>query len=220
MSQQLSSTLESALSDGERQPHQAALLLGAMSESDRAWTLAQLSADERAVLVPLLEELEALGIPVDAQLLDAVRARAGSVAPGSSPSADEAYVLNAPAALLARVLAQEPAGLTVQLLGLHAWPWQGELLKHLPAGRAADVRASLVRHKSPSSHERTEGGAQRSPVWHASLMRALRAQLEQAGASSDDVSSSMTATRSNPKTSPRGLLRWRRNASAGGSRRS
>jgi len=184
MSQQLFATaVQPALGD-EARPRQAALLLGAMSASDRAWVLAQLPTADRAILDPMLGELDALGIPVDADLLDAVLekpARGAPTEPGSPAprdAADTAAVLNAAPAALLKLLAHEPAGLIARLLGMRAWPWQQEFMKLLPASKAAEVRDCLERYAMPLTEAPDPAVAS---LWRAAMMRCLRLRLEEAG---------------------------------------
>lgn len=186
MSQQLFATaVEPALGD-EARPRQAALLLGAMSAPDRAWVLAQLPAADRAILDPLLGELDALGIPVDADLLDAVLdkpARGAPTEPGSPAprdAVDTAVVLNAAPAVLLKLLAHEPVGLIARLLGMRAWPWQQEFMKLLPASKAVEVRDCLERYAISLTDDAPDPAV--ASLWRTAMMRCLRLRLEEAGA--------------------------------------
>jgi hypothetical protein len=195
MSQQLFAPAVATPLNGEPQPHQAALLLGAMSGPDRAWVLARLPAEDRAILVPLLSELEALGIPVDAALLDAVREKSGRNASPpvesavSASAADEAAILDAPPALLAKVLAQEPAGLIGQLLSIRAWPWHAEVIRLLPASKTTEIKTYLMHQVALPSLEVAKDGPAPHGIWRTRLMRALRVQLERANLSSEAAAS-------------------------------
>lgn len=209
MSQQLFATaVHHALGD-EAQPRQAALLLGAMSASDRAWVLARLPTADRAILEPLLGELDALGIPVDADLLDAVLekpARGESAEPGSTvprDAADTAAVLNAAPAALLKLLAHEPAGLIARLLGMRAWPWQQEFMKLLPASKAAEVRNCLERDAISLTDD--SPGPAVAPLWQAAMMRCLRFRLEEAEPSAGTIA----PQRQTPPGPVRGHAWWR-----------
>lgn len=208
MSQQLFATAVQPASGDEARPRQAALLLGAMSASDRAWVLAQLPAADRVILDPLLGELDALGIPVDADLLDAVLdkpARGAPTEPGSTAprdAVDTAAVLNAAPAVLLKLLAHEPAALIARLLGMRAWPWQQEFMKLLPASKAAEVRDCLERHAMPLTEAPDPAAASR---WRTAMMRGLRLRLEEAEA----AASTMAPQPGVPAGRVRGHAWWR-----------
>lgn len=188
MSQSLFASAMSTASGGEPQPRQAALLLRAMSEHDRAWVLSQLPAADRATLLPLLGELETLGIPIDEELLRAVRIGADPLAHlpehGQAAASDEDAILRASPAALASVLLHEPVELTAQLLRIRAWPWQGEVLKLLPAAKAAGIRTRLERHPSSPRSDASESVVSSRKPWQTSLMQLLQARLDEASFSS------------------------------------
>jgi hypothetical protein len=144
----------------------AALTLHALPEPDRAWLLRALPARQRESVAPLLDELQTLGIPVDASLakqLDAVPA-AGTAAPAAAwPHALDAGSVLA----LGRVLAGEPAGMTQALLSMHAWAWTPSMLAGMEPGRRCAVDASLP-------------GRAVSPRLAEAILHALRARLAQA----------------------------------------
>lgn len=125
----------------------AALLLHGLSEPDRAWLLAQLPAPQRALLERLLEELQALGIPADGELVaeavarsaPAAAGRAGS--PADGPEQRIAELERASPARLVKLLSGEPPGVVARLLQLREWPWRAELLRQLGSERADRVRA-------------------------------------------------------------------------------
>lgn len=84
----------------------AALTLHALGEHDRQWMLRSLSAAQRRLLQPLLQELDALGIPRDAGLLEPVGAGAREQGAASSPLASLA---DADPNVLAAIVSAEPA---------------------------------------------------------------------------------------------------------------
>lgn len=184
MSQSLFASAMTTASGGDPQPRQAALLLSAMSEHDRAWLLAQLPATDRATLLPLLGELEVLGIPVDEELLRAVRTgadpRTRLPGHGQADTSDEDAILCASPVALAGVLLHEPVELTAQLLRIRAWPWQGEILKLLPAAKAAGIRTRLERHPPSPRSDAGEGVVSSREPWQTSLMRLLQERLGEA----------------------------------------
>ena len=115
---------------------QSALALHALASQDRAWVLAALPEGQRAALQPLLAELEEIGIPRDADLLQAVQPPAAR-----QRSAGE---LDA----LARLLRREPPGVAAVFLAAEAWPWRREVLQQVGARAAepgSDVRGPMLR---------------------------------------------------------------------------
>lgn len=136
----------------------AALTLHALLPSDRDWLLAQLSGGHRAMLTPLLEELEALGIPGDPSLLASLETKEGDAA--SAP----AWPHELPAgevATLARVLAAEPPALTRSLLAMHAWTWRDLLLDAVGEDRRRTLEALPAAHPP-------------APLLRAAILQALR----------------------------------------------
>jgi len=124
----------------------AALLLHAMAAADRDWMLDALPQQERAELIPLLAELEALGIERDPTLIDAVTSDEGlaatptqaaeGVSGGERPTAvsDEAMLWSLDpqeVSALAELLRIEPAGLVAEFLAVANWPWRDALLANL-----------------------------------------------------------------------------------------
>lgn len=219
MSQQLFASAVSIASQGDPQPRQAALLLSAMSEHDRAWVLAQLPATERATLLPLLGELEMLGIPVDGELLHAVRTGVDHEARlpehGQTAASDEEAILRASPAAIAGVLAHEPAELTARLLSIRAWPWQGELMKLLPASRGAGIRTRLERQTSRPQGDICKNVDAPREVWQTCLMRLLRARLDDVVLSSTDAAASHDTERTRPIRRSAWWQRWGRGSLAG-----
>jgi hypothetical protein len=145
----------------------AALALHALAADDRAWVLGALPADQQAVIEPLLRELEDLGIPRDAGLLDtAVRCEGdrGAAAADALRALDAAQVRR-----LAGLLAGEPPRLAAALLAASPWPWREQLLQHLPAAVACEV----VQHASPMRP---------APALQLALLSEISAALETAPA--------------------------------------
>lgn len=109
----------------------AALLLHAMAEPDRRWLLDALPASQRSLLEALLEELVAMGVPVDQAWVDDAVANA----PASPHSGNAAAMVHA--------LCEEPDRLIAQVLRCGPWPWQGELFAALPPHRRRAVQDLL-----------------------------------------------------------------------------
>jgi len=122
----------------------AALLLHALAPDDRMWMLSQLAEPERATLVPLLAELEALGIPADRTFVEEVRARSGAGGAVDPRSAGVRRLAGAEAARLIAALAGEPPRLVARLLSLEAWPWAPALLDALGPAERAEVEEQLA----------------------------------------------------------------------------
>lgn len=78
----------------------AALTLHALSRADQAWVLQQLSADQRDALTVLLAELETLGIPRDAALVEDALASVAAFVPSQPADLETAS--------LCQVLIREP----------------------------------------------------------------------------------------------------------------
>lgn len=118
----------------------AALAVHALADVDRQWMLAQLPPARRDLLVPLLEELQALGIPADPRMLDdVVHAVGADPAPAPAPARPERddftlqrqALARLDAARAAALLRGEPPGLVAQLLEIQRWPWREALLEQL-----------------------------------------------------------------------------------------
>lgn len=122
----------------------AALVLHGMSDEDRDWVLAALPAAERERLLPLLLELQEIGVTRDASVLGQLTVRSGrqsrKAAPGPLESLDRQSV-----ASLARVLNAEPPQLVACFLGLRDWPWHARLVRLLdPSRRQPSRRPQLA----------------------------------------------------------------------------
>jgi hypothetical protein len=155
---------EAAARQVTAESRQAALLLHTLTPADREWLLARLSDAERLALEPLLEELRALGIPADRELLGEVIPAPGEAAtPEAAPGRpaattgpettgpEEAAHLRslerADPVGLAAVLCDEPSGLIVHLLRMREWPWRQALIEQL-GGRGKEVEELLQRAAS------------------------------------------------------------------------
>lgn len=161
----------------------AALLLHAMSPEDRSWMLEALPVSERAGLVPLLAELEALGIERDPALIDDATAGAPSAAMPEQDSAamalprlpvsDEAMLHaldgNQVRELVA-CLRTEPVGLITEWLRLADWPWREDLLAALEPGQRRRIEGKL---------SATEPGFQAPPGMRAAMISAVAARLQE-----------------------------------------
>lgn len=129
----------------------AALLLHAMGPADRQWLLDALTAERRARVEPLLQELRELGIPADEELLRPVLAIAAPRESG--PLARLERLSASEATALAQALLLEPRPLAARLLAMRDWPWKQAVLAScspqdrtsLAAGAPATPSATLDR---------------------------------------------------------------------------
>ena len=180
MSPDLRST-DSRSPDTQPQPlaRRAALTLHALGAADRAWLLAQLPPVQREQLQAMLRELEALGIPASGNLLQdllgaadagvrpeagasqAARAETSQLGSSTGFQQQQAALGRLDAALVARILQSEPAGLIAQLLHIHAWPWRQAVLEQLGLVKRRRVEEFLdglrrqVRPKAPDALHRS-----------------------------------------------------------------
>jgi hypothetical protein len=159
----------------------AALLLHAMSPEDRSWMLEALPASERAGLVPLLAELEALGIERDPALIDDATADASSAAMPEQdfaatalprlPVSDEAMLHTLDGGQVRELVAclrAEPVGLITEWLRLADWPWREDLLAALEPAQRRRIEGKLLA---------TEPGFQAPPGMRAAMISAVAARL-------------------------------------------
>jgi hypothetical protein len=127
---------------------QAALALYPLGPADQELILAELPDADQARLRGYLAELTELGFDGAAPGLPAAPAPAPTPLPSSSEagrataSARE-QVRAAPAAAMAALLANEPAGLVAQLMASDTWPWHADLLALLEPARRALVQRAL-----------------------------------------------------------------------------
>ncbi|HSW20202.1 MAG TPA: hypothetical protein VLJ86_23475, partial [Ramlibacter sp.] len=125
--------------------------------------------EQRATLDPLLAELRSLGVRGDAAFLDGLTPRAAAAASPTAPAAPllDLHTLDGQAlALLARMLAREPAALTARLLSLHARPWQDSVLAQFDAA----MREAVERAR--------DGLVANAPALDTALRHAARLSLQ------------------------------------------
>jgi hypothetical protein len=109
---------------------QAALLVHGLGQADQDWLFSQLDAGgelgkgARVSLTSALHELQTLGIPRDAQLIEAVLA---------SDTSSHARLSRAPASLVLRALEGQSIEAVATLLALHPWPWRQAVIAHWSA---------------------------------------------------------------------------------------
>ena len=127
----------------------AALLLHTVCADDRAWLLAQLPAEERRVMEPLLAELRELNIPADRDLLAEVADAEG----GALPPPNAGTLASADPALVAKVLAGEPLALVARVFALGPWSWSGAVLATLSPMRREQLRDRLAAAQRPDASQ-------------------------------------------------------------------
>lgn len=110
----------------------AALELHALPEGDRSWILAALPTAQRSSLEALLLELRDLGIPPEASLVAAA-------APRRDADSCLEHMNASRIAALARILAEEPVGVTRALLAMRRWHWRDALLRELDPQRRVEL---------------------------------------------------------------------------------
>lgn len=156
---------------------QAALLLHTLDEKDRRWMLEQLPAAARSETERLLADLQALGMPSDPSLLDAVLSASSQQPPKTS--AGRGHRLDAAEAVqVARVLRSEPDGLIARLLQHSSWSWHDAVLDELGPSRRrriAEIIAELPDGAGPLGLQLADAIA--GQLGHASLVTARRAPL-------------------------------------------
>lgn len=140
----------------------AALTLHALDAPDRQWLLEGLSQRQREMLLPLLEELQVLGIPGDPALLQELHPHGDT--PAQSPAWPETLDPGE-VATLARVLADEPVGLTRSLLAIRAWRWTPQLIAALDERRRQELEAQPAA-RAPA------------PVLQSAILQALKMRCE------------------------------------------
>lgn len=185
--------LEAGVSEPRGVRH-AALLLHAMSPADRDWMLGELPSSERTNLLPLLAELEALGIESDPSLIDdaissatpadsstatsfAAERRAGPISDEAALHALDAQQVRA----LVECLRLEPLRLVGELLRLADWPWREDLLAALEPAQRRKIEAGL---------SETPLGYQVPPGMRSMLISGVSARLHERSVSGSGGSSS------------------------------
>lgn len=158
---------DSLVSGGARQ---AALLLHAMSPSDRAWMLDALPQAQREALRALLSDLEALGIPSDPSIIAEATASASPARHALPSDEDVLRTLDGERIdAMVRLMRAEPAGLIAESLRLAGWPWHKDLLSALDPQHRRQVEAAL----SSSSQGSTP------PALRAALAASIVARLRE-----------------------------------------
>ncbi len=116
---------------------QAAVALYSLAARDQELILAELPADDQALLRDYLAELAELGFDKSA-----VTGAPAAANDGALVDARARLMAASPAAVLT-VLAHEPATLVAQLLSLGQWPWAPQLLDLLTPARRKLVRDAM-----------------------------------------------------------------------------
>lgn len=126
----------------------AALVLHGLPEADSAWVLRALPAAHRALLEPLLRELQALGIPRERPLLESAASSGVDAGASQAPlqALDDRGIRN-----LARILQAEPWGVAACLLGAGEQSWREPLLAALDADARERIQALIPRYRHASS---------------------------------------------------------------------
>ncbi len=140
---------------------QAALLVHALADADKAWVLDQLMPTEQTQLQPLLSELRALGIPEDRALIDVALSRSAPASPSAAPTDDDAYVSGVAAHDITRVLRAESTGFVRKLLACGDWPWRIEVAAALAVPDSRPFDAAHAANAAAFRHSATRLLAQR-----------------------------------------------------------
>jgi len=156
----------------------AALLLHSIVPADRQWLLDRLPPAQRSAIQALLDELTALGLPVDSELV-----RSALAEPAAVPLDDTTALRAASGQRIAQLLVDEPDRLIARVLRCGPWPWQEAVLIHIGASR----RRRVVEHLGPVA---ANEAFQRKPLDQAllrTLLERSRALDGGAGSPSDDA---------------------------------
>jgi hypothetical protein len=132
----------------------AALVLHGLATADRQWLMSRLPVERQRELTFLLQELQDIGIPPDADL---IRTAIGSEPPGRDAITPSPHgtLAAATAEQMHALLSGEPDGLVALVVGSTAWPWNEALLTRLGAQRAARVRGLALSSASGAMLRRT-----------------------------------------------------------------
>lgn len=122
---------------GERK---AALLLHSLPGPARQEVLARLDDARRDVLAPLLDELQALGIPTGHAWVD-LNGQAGEAGPHQA-------VWNLGGSQATTLLAGQSLETVAAVLSLASWPWAAELLNQWPAEQRSQLRSLAASPRS------------------------------------------------------------------------
>jgi len=106
---------------------QAALLVHALADADKAWVLEHLPSAEQNRLQALLSELGTLGIPEDPTLIDVALTRHAAAAPVPVPTDDDSYLCGIAPGQIAQALRPESTAFVRKLLACKDWPWRVEV---------------------------------------------------------------------------------------------
>jgi hypothetical protein len=171
---------------------QAALLLHGLAARDREWMLAQLNDGQAGELRALLDELQALGIPADADLIGAA-SRAGQRADmPDAPAQPGAVLATAAANRIHALLAAEPDRLVALAIASSAWPWKERVLSLLGEERSLRIRElAMLTNPGPQARRAVlrdlaerlatlpaSAGASENPPEHSRWTRLRRRMLQ------------------------------------------
>ncbi len=138
------------------QARSAALLLHTMAADDRQWILAHLTPAQLASVQPMVEELGALALPTDPELVRcALSARATAQAPAAD--ADDTLLRSIEQAdplSVAALLAREPAAFVAQVISLHPWPWADGVVAELQCRLGDSFLAQTAVRSKPETQRR------------------------------------------------------------------
>jgi hypothetical protein len=132
------------MNEREHALRQGVLIVHAMPADDQAWLLGQLEDGERAALLPLLDELAALGIPSEPGLLELAAGSALRDAAAAERARPGAALLALDGAAMAEVLHGEPEALLVRVLAMRDWPWREAVLARCTPARRRHLLDSVA----------------------------------------------------------------------------
>lgn len=163
----------------------AALLLHALSKSDRQWLLQQLRSEDCTILAPMLEELRQMGIPADRALVRELLGDAAApdksalsafsaaverplplVSSGNSEADCIDRLVKEDPVALAAVLRPEPAQLIAHLLLLQDWPWRTQVLMRLGPAIRGRVESAVMEMRGAGASVRTASAMRASLLKH------------------------------------------------------
>lgn len=130
-----------------------ALTLYSLNDADRRWLLGNIHEHQRDRLMPMLEELETLGIPRRQELMPLIDAPdKDASAPEPPPETAEktlpepiAQLLNAPLEKLHHLLKAETPALNAAVFLAHDWPWRSSVLKRFGDAERETIEAHMAR---------------------------------------------------------------------------
>jgi len=105
----------------------AAVALFELHEVDRNWILEALPANDRGLLLKLLDELKELGFARDASL----STDSSALASDNDQDAPMEVLKHASDATMLAILENEPAILIARLLQIEEWPWKNSILEQM-----------------------------------------------------------------------------------------